>query len=451
VLPFDNLNAESSSQYFADGIAEEVLNLLARIPQLRVISRSSSFALKQQNVTIPEVAKKLRVTYVLTGSVRKEGRLVRVRAQLVDAFSDTQLWSEIYERRVKDIFQVQNDIALAVAAAMKLTLVGGPPRSEVTSAEAYELFLQGVYFINKRSTDNYSRAVDYLERSVALDPEYSPAWSAIASTYAILARIGSIDYDDGFRRAREADEKALGLDQGNVLAHSVRAWIAMIYEREYALAAFHFRRAMALQPNNTTVLANSATLAANLGRLQRAIELNQRALAMDPTLAVVYTNLSIQFRALGRLDDAERAARKALELNPDMYSAPGNLAIISLLRGEPAVALAQVDTIKLQNLKQVVLSLAHHGLGNSDESNRILESFIAEHANRWAYDIACVYAWRGESDTAFRWLRRAIDQGQDVGGIKTQPLLAGLHRDPRWDQLLGQLGLADAQVATIEI
>jgi len=172
-----------------------------------------------------------------------------------------------------------------------------------------------------------------------------------------------------------------------------------------------------LQPNNTSVLANSASLAA----------------------------------ILGRLDDAESTANKALELNPDMHTAPGYLAIISILRGEPAVALERADAIKLEYLKRVVLAIAHHDLGNTDESNRTLESFIKEHADRWACYIAWVYAWRKDNDSAFEWLRRAVDENQDIDTMKTDVLLQNLHEDPRWKALLTELGLADAQVAAIDI
>jgi tetratricopeptide (TPR) repeat protein len=334
---------------------------------------------------------------------------------------------------------------------MKLMLVDEPPTAEATNPEAHELLLQGWYFYNKRTAEDYERAIEYFRQAIALDPDYSHPWSGLGASYTIQASMGSIPYDEGYQLAREANEKALSLNPNNSSAHSVRAWIAMMYERDYALAASHFRRARSLQPNNIAVLANSATLAAILGRLGQSIELNQRALKLDPANPIPNVNLAIQFCSLGRLDDAESAARKALELNPDIYSAPGYLAIIDILKGEPAVALERADAIKLENLKRVVLAIAHYDLGNINESNRIVESFIEDHADRWAYYIAWVYAWRKENDPAFEWLQRAVDEGQEIDTIKTETLLKNLHEDPRWEELLTSLGLSDSQVAAIEI
>jgi TolB-like protein/Flp pilus assembly protein TadD len=451
VLPFINMSDDAANEYFSDGITEEILNLLSKITQLRVVSRSSAFAFKGKETHIPDVAQKLNVAYVLEGSVRKSGQRVRITAQLIEASTDTHRWSETYDRTLDDIFAVQDEIAAAVTTAMKLILVDELPTAEITNPEAHELLLQGNYFYHKRTADNYARAIEYFRQAIAMDPDYSHPWSALGATYTIQASMGSIPYDEGYQLAREANEKALSLDPNNSSAHSVRAWIAMMYERDYALAASHFRRARILQPNSIAILANSASLAAIIGRLKRSIELNQRALKLDPANPIPNANLAIQFCSLGRLDDAESAARKALELNPNIYSAPGYLAIIDILKGEPAVALERADAIKLENLKRVVLAIAHYDLGNINESNRIVESFIEDHADRWAYYIAWVYAWRKENDPAFEWLQRAVDEGQEIDTIKTEVLLQNLHEDPRWEELLTNLGLSDSQVAAIEI
>ena len=451
VLPFANMSEDASNVYFSDGIAEEILNLLAKIPELRVVSHSSAFAFRGRDIYIPDLARKLNVTHVLEGSVRKAGNRVRIAVQLIDAYSDIHLWSEIYDRPIDNIFAIQEEISLAVAEAMKVTLIGNPPVTEFTSTEAHELFLQGIYFYHKRTVENYGKAIDYLNRSLALDPDFSPAWIGLGSAYSIQARMGTMSYDVGYQLARDASERAINLDPDNALARSLRAWVAMTYERDYALAASNFRRALDLQPNNTAVLANSATLAGNLGRLPRSIELNHKALKLDPTLTVVYTNLSQQFSRLGRLEDAESNLRKALELNPEMYGAPGYLAIVRILQGKPDAALELGGKIKLEHLKRVVLAIANYDMGDVAESNRALEAFIKGYADTRAYYIAWVYAWRREYDSAFEWLTRAIDENQDIDSIKTEVMLQNLHEDPRWKEALTKLGLDDSQVAAIEI
>ena len=450
VLPFENMSEDASNVYFSDGITEEILNLLAKVRQLRVVSRSSAFAFRGKDIHIPDVARKLNVAHVLEGSVRRAGNQVRITVQLIDARSDTHLWSETYERTLKDVFAVQDEIALAVTAAMKLTLVGESPAAEVTGTQAYELYLQAQHFYRQRSAIGYEKAVEYSKKVIALDPHYSRVWGTLGGTYTIQAAMGLIPYDEGYGLALEASEKALSLDPNNPRAHTLRGWIAMMYENNYALAALHFRHALGLQPNDSVGTANAATFAHVLGRLQQAIKLQKRSLMLNPISPIPHVNLSQIYNALGMLEDAETAARKALELNSGISGAPAQLAIGSLLRGEAELALEQAEVIKLEVMKGVILAIAHNELGNTDDSSRSLELLITDHAESSAYYIAMVFTWQGDSDSAFNWLQRAVDEGQDVDAIKTEALLKNLHEDSRWEELLTHLGLADVQVAAIE-
>jgi len=448
VLAFDNMSNDPDNEYFSDGITEEILNLLARIPQLRVVSRSSAFAFKGKEIHIPDVAVKLNVAHVLEGSVRKFGDQVRITAQLIEARSDTHLWSETYDRSLENIFKVQDDIAAKVAAAMKLTLVDGPPTAVATDSEAHEFFLQGAHFYHKRTAADYERAIEYFKKALEKDPHYASAWGLLGATYVIQASSGFRPYDEGYALGREASDEALRIDPDSVI--QLRGWIAFNYERDYARAAFHYRRALELWPNSTSALNNSAAFATTIGRIRKGIELARGATKLNPTNSVPYVNLAIWYSAIGELENAETAASKALELNPDIYGAPGQLAIISLLRDEPELALTRADAIKLEMLENVVRAIAHHELGNSDESNRVLELFIKQHAGRYAKYIAIVYAWQGDRDSAFQWLDRAIDERQDLDSLKTEPLFKNLHSDPRWEEALMRVGLADSQLSMIE-
>ena len=448
VLAFDNMSNDPDNEYFSDGITEEILNLLARIPQLRVVSRSSAFAFKGKEIHIPDVAVKLNVAHVLEGSVRKFGGQVRITAQLIEARSDTHLWSETYDRSLENIFEVQDDIAAKVAAAMKLALVDGPPTAVATDSEAHEYFLQGTHFYHKRTEADYEKAIEYSKKALEKASDYAPAWRLLGSTYVIQANTGFRPYDEGYALGREASDEALRIDPNSAIL--LRAWIAFSYERDYADAASHYRRALELWPNSVSALNNSAALASVTGRVRKAIDLYRRATKVDPANSIPYANLVQSYIALGELENAEFAAKKALELNPQVYGAPSYLAIVSLLRGEPEVALERASMIKLEMLDSMVRAIAHYELGNSDESNRILEAFIKQHADRYAYYIAMVYAWQDDRDSAFQWLNRAIGEGQDLDILKTDALFKNLHSDPRWEEALMRVGLADSQLSTIE-
>ncbi len=448
VMAFVNMSDDPGNEYFSDGITEEILNLLAKIPQLRVVSRSSAFAFKGKEIHIPDVAVKLNVTHVLEGSVRKFGGQVRITAQLIEARSDTHLWSETYDRSLENIFIVQEDIAAKVVAALKLTLVDGLPSAVATNSEAHELYLQGAHFYYKRTAADYEKAIEYFKKALESDPQYVPAWSLLGATYVIQAGTGFRPYDEGYALGREASDEALRIDPDSTVL--LRAWIATAYERDFALAASLYRRALELWPNSVSALNNSAGFATVIGREQKGIELVRRATKLAPANGVPYANLAQMYSSIGELENAETAASKALEMNPDIYGAPGQLALISLLRGEPELALTRADAIKLEKLDNVVRAIAHHELGNDDKSNRILQAFINQHADRYAYYIAMVYAWQDDRDSAFQWLNRAIGEGQDLDILKTDAFFKNLHSDPRWEEALMRVGLADVQVSAIE-
>ncbi|MDX1556415.1 MAG: tetratricopeptide repeat protein, partial [Xanthomonadales bacterium] len=277
---------------------------------------------------------------------------------------------------------------------------------------------------------------------------YASAWGYLGSTFAIQATHGGLPYDEGFRLARSASEEALKIDPNSHL--SLSGWIAMMYDRDYELAANYYRRALRLSPNNASVLNNGAILASKIGRTDKAIELLTRAAKADPVSAIPHLNLAQIHMSLGDLDEAQRATGKALELNPNVYAAPSYLALISLLRGDPEQALSRADEIQLEMMRPVVRSIGLYELGQVDESDQVVASFIERHADRYAYYIAMVYAWRGETDTAFEWLNMAIDHNQDIDAIHMEPFLQNLHKDPRWEKTLSRVGLADSQIAHID-
>jgi TolB-like protein/Tfp pilus assembly protein PilF len=451
VLPFANLSSDPEQEFFSDGISEELLNLLARVPGLRVISRTSAFSYKGRDVRIADIARELGVRYVLEGSVRRSGDRVRITTQLVDAPADRHLWSETYERTLDNIFAIQDEIAEAVLPAIQHQVSGQAPTARRTDPDAYALYLQGNHFYFQRTAAGLDRALDHVLRAIEIDPSYAPSWTLLASTYINQANMGKRPRDEGFRLATEAVQRALDLAPEFGLAHSARAWIAMSYEADFETAAVHFRRARALTPNSATVLGNNAVLAVRLGRLQDALEMTERAIPWNPASSVLHGNRADILMRLGRPAEAEQSARKALALSPGSSFARSSLALALLLQEQPGAALEAAQGVENEAARQAVEALAHYDAGDWAAADQALAVLTQRHAEDSAYYIALVHAWRNEREEAFTWLDRAIEEGQSTFGIRTEMFLHALHDDPRWDEMLGKVGLSDEQVESIHL
>ena len=448
VLPFANMSDDAANEYFSDGISEELQNLLAKIPELRVTSRTSAFSYKGKDLDIPMIAAQLNVANVLEGSVRKAGNQVRITAQLIDTRSDTHLWSETYDRTLDDIFAIQDEIAAEVVGALKLTLLGETaPRARETNPEAYALYLQGKYFA---MMSQFPRAEELLNKALAIDPEYAPAWERLATVYISKAIGGLIGFDEGYRQARAAYQKALELDPDFAWAHVGLAWVAMMYERNFAAAAAYLHGALALAPKDAKVLGVSATFMETLGRLDEAIEFGKQSIALDPLNPISYSNLAIQYSYVGQLDEAEAMYEKSLEFSPDNDYVLSNLAILHLLQARPEKALEVAEQVGFQQRRLWAKSMAYHDLGQAEESDTALSALKEGHADSAAAFIAEVHAWRGEIDSAFEWLDRAIDESQYMwGSLSFDPAFKNLHGDPRWQVFRTRMGRSEEQLKEI--
>jgi len=449
VLPFVNMSDDAANEYFSDGISEELLNLLAKIPELRVISRSSAFSFKGKDLDIPTIAARLKVANVLEGSVRKAGNQVRITAQLIDTRSDTHLWSETYDRTLDDIFAIQDEIAAEVVRALKVTLLGETaPRARETNPEAYALYLQGKYFAMMSQS---LRAEELLNKALAIDPDYAPAWERLGNVYANKSIDGLIGFDEGYRQARAAYQKALELDPDFIWTHLGLAWVAMMYERNFAAAAAYLHGALALAPMDAKVLGVSAIFMETLGRLDEAIELGKQSMALDPLSPIAYSNLANHYSYVGQLDEAEAMYKKSLEFSPDDDFVLSNLAILHLLQARPDKALAVAERVGLQKRRLWAKSMAHHDLGQAEESDTALSALKEGYADSAAAFIAEVHAWRGEIDSAFEWLDRAIDESQYMwGSLSFDPAFKNLHGDPRWQVFRARVGRSEEQLKEID-
>jgi TolB-like protein/class 3 adenylate cyclase len=451
VLPFVDMSEDKANEYFSDGISEELLNLLAKIPQLQVTARTSSFSFKSKEVAIPEIARTLHVAHVLEGSVRKAGNSVRITAQLIKAGTDTHLWSQTYDRKLDDIFAIQDEIAADVVKQLKVTLLGAAPKARTTDPEAYALYLQAVHLGRQFTAEAFQQSDALYRKVLAIDPRYAPAWYGLARNFGNETGQGLLPGKEGFAQAREAAVKALAIDPDYAPAHAQLGWIAMYGDNDLAGAALHLERALALEPADLSVLTTSATLLQSLGRLDEALALEEAAVRRDPVNVSALFNLGYHQRMAGRLDAAIASFRTVLSLSPSNGGAHCQLGVALLLKGDAKGALAEIEQETSEIYKMIGLPMAYHALGRKADSDAALAALIAKYEKDGPSNIASVYAYRGEADKAFAWLEKAVEYGDGgLGEIVTDNLFDKIHADPRWLAFLRKIGKAPEQLAKIE-
>jgi TolB-like protein/DNA-binding SARP family transcriptional activator len=458
VLPFVNMSDDAANEYFADGIAEELINVLSKIRGLRVASHTSAFSFKGGKVDIPTVAQKLNVATILEGSVRKAGKRVRITVQLVQVATDSHLWSETYDRELEDIFAVQDDIAQSVVKELRSALLGekrdasasAAVKAEVQAAakgrgenvEAYRLYLQGRFLVGRRTQAAIATGIEYFRQAVGLDPEYALAWAALAYALAIEAAAGLTRYAEGFRHAREAAERALALEPDLAEGHVALALVHNAYDWDWSGADASMRRALELAPGKADVLLAAADVVATIGRLDESIALCRRAIALDPLNEHGHRNLGKFSLFAGSLEQAEAALKEALKLNPLAGMTYSALGLVYLAQDRFPEALAAYEKESHDGFRLLGLSVAYHALGRKAPSSAALDqlSELPVHA----YLNAQGNAYLGNVDQAFEWLERAYTQrNAGLSQIKLQPLLRNLHGDPRWQPFLKKMRLAD--------
>jgi len=451
VLPFVNMSDDASNEYFSDGISEELLNLLAKIPELRVISRSSAFYFKGKDVKLADVAGELNVAHILEGSVRKAGSQVRITAQLVKASTDTHLWSETYDRTLDDIFAIQDEIAAAVVDALKLTLLGDAPQAEPTDPEAYALYLQAVQIGDQFTAEALERSNAMLQQVLAVAPNYARAWLILARNYDAQANRGLLPREEGNALAREALNQALVIDPDLADAHSLLGMFVAQQEDDLVAAKRHLQYALSLEPNNLYVLAHSAGLLKIIGRLDEAIAVYEYHVVHDPLNPIAHDKLGWNYLYAGRPNEAIATASTWLMLSPGSAWAHSLLGLALLRKGENEAALKAILQEPDELSRLACLVMAYHALGQAAESDAALTELIGKHEQAWPYFIAAVLAYRGEADRAFAWLDKAIAYGDPyLSGVAGETWFSNLYEDPRWLPLLKRIGRAPSQLDAIE-
>jgi tetratricopeptide (TPR) repeat protein len=388
---------------------------------------------------------------VLEGSVRKSGEQLRITAQLIRAAEGYHLWSETYDRKMDDIFKIQDEIAGEVVKELKVKLLGAAPKMQTTDPKAYALYLQARELGRQNNAEAFTKSDALYRQVLEIDPRYAPAWHGLAVNFTNKASTGLVSSQEAFARAREAVEKALAIDPEYARAHAELGWIAMYGDNDLAAAAHHYQRALALDATDPSVLDHSAALLGNLGRVDEGLALFEVVVRRDPLNVTGIYNLGYQQRMARRYDAAIASYRTALSLSPNRGSTRFQLGVTLLLKGDATAALAEIEQEKTEVWRMYGLPLAYCALGRKAEADAALNAAIAKYEKEAPYNIAYVYAFCGNADKAFEWLDKAIAyQDPGLGEILVENLFDNIHSDPRWLPFLRKIGYAPDQLAKIE-
>jgi TolB-like protein/DNA-binding winged helix-turn-helix (wHTH) protein/lipopolysaccharide biosynthesis regulator YciM len=448
VLPFQNLTGDPNKDFLADGLTEEMISQLGRLnpERLGVIARTSVMGYKHNDVRLDQIGRDLSVQYVLENSLRESGNHIRLTAQLIQVKDQTHLWSQDYDYPVKDVLNVEDDVAKAVARQIQLRLPSQQQtevaRSRPVNPEAFDAYLQGYSHFERDTEKDTDMAAKYYERATQLDPGYALAWVGLSRVRNWQTNIDMIPAEEGHRLAREAVERALALNPNLAEAHAQLGRIKQQADFDWAGADASFERAVALDPGNPEVARTAAALAIDLGRFDQALQLNRRAVDLDPLNADSWELLAETKLFTGQLDEAAADFKKALELNPDVMAAHIMLSLNYVMQGRPQDALPEIELVRYDAGRVSLYAIAYHALDRKKESDAALRELIAKYHAAGAFQIAEVYAFRNQPDEAFEWLDRAYAQ-RDGGLIftKVDPLLKSLHNDPRYAAFLKKLNL----------
>jgi TolB-like protein/Tfp pilus assembly protein PilF len=448
VLPFDNLSRDPDNAFFAEGVQDEILTRLAKVADLKVIARTSTQRFKSSPENLPDIAKQLGVANILEGSVQKVNDQVRVNVQLINAFTNTHLWAEIYDRKLSDIFAVQSDIAKTVADTLQAKLTGSEKQlmsaQSTSDTGAYELYHKGRSLWGKRTSDNIPKAIAFYEQAIMRDPNYALAYAGLSSAYILAPFYAGADRREAGSKAKEAALKALHLDPNLAEAHTALGKVFFFGEIDLAGAMREYKRAIELKPNDADAhhWYGNDTLPA-LGQFEEAIVEGRRSVELDPLSVVINADLGVTFFYARRYDESAKQLRKTLELDPTSFYTHYNLGILLQTTGDLPGAIAEFEKAKQLGDNTFVSTLcaqAKARTGDKDAAQRMLSDLdqMSQHREVVGYFRALLYLSLNNKDEALRWLEQGYAErdGSNISTIKVDPLLASLHGDPRFEALV---------------
>lgn len=447
VLPFDNLSRDPDNAYFTEGMQDEILTRLAKVADLKVISRTSTQHFKSTPENLPQIAKQLGVTNILEGSVQKAKDQVRVNVQLINALTDAHLWAETYDRKLTDIFSVETDIAKTIADTLQARLTGSEQTAmsnkPTENSEAYELYLKGRFFWNKRTGQDLKTACDYFQQAIVADPQYATAYAGLAESYLLIPLFGAGFPQEYFPKAKAAAQRAIELEETSAEAHTALGLLFCFSDANFAESEKEFKRAIALNPNYATAhhwFGNALLVA--LGRFDEAIRENQRAVELDPLSLIINADLGSTFMMARRYDQAIAQLQRTLTLDNKFGYALWNLGEALYLKGDTAAAIAKYEEAQsLDDDPQIVglLGRAYADAGQKDKAMELIGELEARTKQQFVrgYLIALIYIGLGDKTKAIDYLEREYlnHDNIDTAWIRGDPMLDPLRGDPRFEAL----------------
>ena len=443
VLPFVDMSAGKDQEYFSDGLSEELLNLLAKIPELKVIGRTSSFSFKGKNEDLRSIAEKLGVAHILEGSVRKDGNKIRVTAQLIKATDGSHLWSETYNRDLKDVFQLQDEIAGAVVKQLELKLLAKPSGAKTsTNIEAYNLILQGHYFYDKLDKESVAKAIEFYYKALAIDSTDVRTWVSLTNAISRQSWQNYIDQATGYEKARQTALKAIALDPTYASGFSELADIKQYYDFDWKGAEKDYQTALQLEPSNADILNSFGDLFHAQGHYRKAEQYHRKALEFNPLKPLLYMSLASDLSYSGKFAEAIPFFKKVLELDPQFQRAHLYIGRNYIMMGKPELALEEIQKENMEVFKTFGLAVVYFSLNRKKEADEKLNEFIEKYQDHWRYLIAQLYAFRNEKEEAFKWLESAYNHRDSwLWWIKNDPWLKNLEGDPRHSTFLKKMNL----------
>lgn len=440
ILPFLNTSQDEADADFADGLTEELINLLSRGSDFRVAARTSAFTFKATTLSIETVARQLNVAFVMEGSVRKSGDQLRISAQLIDAKNGFQVWSESWVRTLDDVFQIQNEIAAATTTALSSSPVLVTPALHRTDPRAYELYLRSKPLAGDNSPEGFRKCEALLTEALAIDMEFAEAWSSLGTLMVNKAGQKAAEINSAFLFAIAAFERARRLDPQNANALSGLSWVLFYWQWQFEEAGRLIEQAYEMAPNDPSVLNTYATWLIRTNQEERALAMYQRSVAADPLAGSGRSNLAIAYINSGQLVNAELQLMEMRKLDADADWTKIVAGWLAIRKGEPAEALAEFQSMKGSH-GEWGASFAFYDLGQPEASEKALQRLMQQ-SSAPAYQVASAYAYQGRTEEAFAWLDQGLlDRDSWMADLRQFFAFDSLHDDPRWQAVLQKVGL----------
>ena len=451
VLPFQTSGVDEEQRFVAEGLAEELLNQLTRVPGLQVIGRTSSFTFNQKDTDFASIAQQLGASHLAAGSLQLQGEIFQLSMRLIRAADGTVLWAKTFDARQHELLAVQSEMFSAIRQALNAPPVDDQSARETVHPEAYAFYLRAKQLARVGSEKAYVKAIENYQQALQIDAHYLAAMAGLAGAYRRQAEITQVPVNEGYQRARHMAELALAINPDHASALAELAWVEFNYDHELDKAAQHFQRAVQLNTGNLNFIGNAAVMLHDLGHNDDAIRLSEYVAKYDPLNSRAHANLGLNYLSAGRLDDALAHFHTAVTLSPKRIITHYNIGVVLLLKGEYDAALNEMKRETSDNFRLIGLSLAYQALGLNQEADEALKQLITQYEKDSAFNIAYILAWRGDNDKAFVWLNKAVEyRDPGLSEILVEPLLDKLQRDPRWLIFLRSIDRDPERLAAIK-